>query len=84
MEHTFPFRIFVVQTLVRPGGSQPSPPLHRLRRVAMVASISPRRHSENSSNFIDLELSCFEELRLFRGNGNGRVLHTLFQYGKLF
>jgi len=42
-----------------------------------------RRHSENSSNFIDLELACFEELRLFRRDADGRVLHALFQNGDL-
>ena len=42
-----------------------------------------RRYSENSSNLVDLELSGFQELRLFRGNGNGGVLHALLQNSHL-
>ena len=42
-----------------------------------------RRHSENSSNFIDLEFTSFEELRLFRGNTDGRVFHAFFKYSDL-
>ena len=41
------------------------------------------RHSENSSNFIYLKLSCFKELRLFRGNTDGRVFHALFKHSDL-
>ena len=39
------------------------------------------RDSENSSDFIDLEFACFEELRLLRRDTDGRVLHAFFQYG---
>ena len=39
------------------------------------------RDSENSSDFIDLEFACFEELRLLRRDADGRVLHAFFQYG---
>ena len=39
------------------------------------------RDSENSSNFIDLEFSCFEELCLLRRDADRRIFHTFFQYG---
>ena len=39
------------------------------------------RHSENSSDFIDLELARFEELRLFRRDGDRRVLESFLQHG---
>lgn len=42
-----------------------------------------RRDSENSSDFIDLEFSCFEELRLLRRDADRRVFHTFFQHGDL-
>ena len=42
-----------------------------------------RWHSENSSDFIDLEFACFEELRLLRRDADGRVFHAFFQYGDL-
>ena len=41
------------------------------------------RHSENSSDLIDLEFSCFEELRLLRRDADGRVFHALLQNGDL-
>ena len=41
------------------------------------------RNSENSSNFIDLEFSCFEKLCLLRRNADWRIFHTFFQYGNL-
>ena len=39
--------------------------------------------SENSSDLIDLEFACFEELRLLRRNADGRVFHAFFQHGNL-
>lgn len=42
-----------------------------------------RRHTENSSDLIDLELARLKELRLFRGYGDGRVFESLFQNGDL-
>ncbi len=42
-----------------------------------------RRDTENSSNFIDLEFACFQELRLFGRNTDGRVLHPPLQNGHL-
>ena len=41
------------------------------------------RDSENSSDLIDLEFACFEELRLLRRDADGRVLHAFFQHGDL-
>ena len=41
------------------------------------------RHSENSSDLIDLKFSCFEELRLLRRDADGRVFHAFFQHGDL-
>ena len=38
------------------------------------------RHSENSSDLIDLKFSCFEELCLFRRDADGRVFHALLQH----
>ena len=39
------------------------------------------RHSEKSSDLIDLEFSCFEELRLLRRDADWRIFHAFFQYG---
>ena len=39
------------------------------------------RDSENSSDLIDLEFACFEELRLLRRDADGRVFHAFFQHG---
>ena len=39
-----------------------------------------RWDSENSSDLIDLEFSCFEELRLLRRDADGRVFHAFFQH----
>ena len=39
--------------------------------------------SENSSNLINLEFSCFEELRLLRRDADGRVFHAFFQHSDL-
>ena len=39
------------------------------------------RHSENSSDLIDLEFACFEELGLLRRDADGRVFHALLQHG---
>ena len=39
------------------------------------------RDPENSSNFIDLEFACFQELRLLRRDTDGRVFHAFFQNG---
>ncbi len=41
------------------------------------------RHSENSSDLIDLEFPRFEELRLFRRNADRRIFHALLQNGDL-
>ncbi len=41
------------------------------------------RHSENSSDLIDLEFSGFEELRLLRRDADGRVFHAFLQNGDL-
>ena len=41
------------------------------------------RDSENSSDLIDLEFACFQELCLLRRDADGRVLHAFFQYGDL-
>ena len=40
-----------------------------------------RWYPENSSDFINLELSCLKELCLFRGDGDGRIFHAFFQHG---
>ena len=42
-----------------------------------------RRDSENSSYLIDLKLPGFQELRLLRGDGDGRVFQPFFQNGDL-
>ena len=42
-----------------------------------------RRHTEDPRDLIDLELPCFQKLRLFRGNGDRRIFHPLFEYGHL-
>ena len=42
-----------------------------------------RRHSENSSDLIDLEFSRLQKLRLLRRDADGRVLHALLQHGNL-
>ena len=34
------------------------------------------RYSENTGDLVDLELSRFQKLRLFRGDANGRIFHT--------
>src|SRR5699024_4145449 len=41
------------------------------------------RHSENSSDLIDLEFSRLQKLRLFRRDADGRVFHALLQYSDL-
>nr|DAO53593.1 MAG TPA: hypothetical protein [Caudoviricetes sp.] len=38
------------------------------------------RHSENSSDFIDLEFSCFEKLRLFGRYPDWRIFHTFLKH----
>lgn len=42
-----------------------------------------RRHSENSSNFIDLEFAGFKELRLLGRNTYRSVFHALFKHSDL-
>ena len=39
-----------------------------------------RRHPENSSDFVDLELARFKKLRLFRRYGDGRVFQPFLQH----
>ena len=39
-----------------------------------------RWHSEDSSDFIDLEFSCFEKLRLLRRDADGRIFHAFLKH----
>ena len=41
------------------------------------------RHPEDPGDLVDLELARLQELRLLRGDGDGRVLHALLQDGDL-
>ena len=47
------------------------------RKALFQVAHHMRRHTENPRNLIDLELPCLQELRLFRGNRDGRVFHPL-------
>ena len=42
-----------------------------------------RRYTENSSNLIDLELSCFQKLCFIGADADRGIFHALFQYSYL-